>query len=157
MPTRHGDETAAGLRAAVNRLAYHLRTPATDRGLTPSRLSVLLLLNRYGEQRPGEIATAVGIRPASMTRLTEALEDEGWVARTPDPDDRRACRLTLTDHGVQVLQDWRREGITWLSDEISTLDEAEYAALAGALPVLEKLADRRLERAAALVRGGEAE
>lgn len=153
MPTRRGDDVAAGLRAAVNRLAYHLRTPATERGLTPSRLSALLFLHRYGAQRPGELAAAVGIRPASMTRLGETLEDEGWVTRTADPDDRRACRLELTAYGVEVLQAWRREGTTWLSDEIATLDAGERAVLEDALPVLEKLADRRLERSASAARG----
>lgn len=146
MPTTTADELPGHLRAAINRLAFHLRAPATDRGLTPSRLSVLLYLSKFGPQRPGELAATIGIRPASMTRLAEALEDGDWATRTADPDDRRACLLSLTEHGEQALHEWRSEGTTWLSEEIATLEETDREALRRALPVLERLADRHLER-----------
>ena len=35
------DELAGSLRTEVNRLAYHLRVPATKSGITPTRLAAL--------------------------------------------------------------------------------------------------------------------
>ncbi len=148
MPTPDSHDLPGQLRIAINRLAYHLRTPATDRGLTPSRLSVLLYLDRFGPQRPGELAATIGIRAASMSRLAEALQDGDWVTRTADPDDGRACRLALTEHGRQALDDARSESTTWLWEAITTLDEEDRDALRRAVPVLEHLADHHLERAA---------
>src|SRR6476619_6342086 len=35
----------------------------------------------------------------SMSELVQALVERGWIARTPDPGDRRQHLLRLTDHG----------------------------------------------------------
>lgn len=146
MSGREKAELAGGLRTVIHRLAFHLRAPATERGLTPSRLAVLVLLSKRGPTRPGDLAATIGIRPASMSRLVESLEEEQWVTRSPDADDRRAHLLELTARGRKTLHALRTEGTTWLSEEIATLSSEERRALETALPVLEKLADRRLDR-----------
>ncbi|WP_308467401.1 MarR family winged helix-turn-helix transcriptional regulator [Rathayibacter soli] len=137
-------ELAGGLRTAVNRLGFHLRTPAARSGITPTRLSALVALRKGGPQRPGDIATWLGISAASMSRLTEALEVGRWVARSPDPSDRRAYLLSLTEHGNQALDDLRREGTSQLTADILSLTQQQRTALADALPVLIALADRHL-------------
>lgn len=137
-------ELAGGLRTAVNRLGFHLRTPATRHGITPTRLSALVALRKSGPQRPGDIASWLGISAASMSRLTEALEDGHWVERSADPSDRRAYLLTLTEHGVRALEELRREGTSQLTEDILSLTAQQRAALAAALPVLIALADRHL-------------
>src|SRR5881409_528296 len=35
----------------------------------------------------------------SMSELVQVLVERGWVARAPDPSDRRQSLLQLTDHG----------------------------------------------------------
>jgi len=137
-------ELAGALRTVVNRLGVHLRTPATRSGITPTRLSALVALRKSGPQRPGDIATWLGISAASMSRLTEALEAGRWVARSPDPSDRRAYLLSLTEHGNQALDELRREGTSQLTEDILSLTQQQRTALADALPVLIALADRHL-------------
>jgi DNA-binding MarR family transcriptional regulator len=77
----------------------------------------------YGEIRPAHSAVFRTIEPEgsrivemaerahmtkqSMAYLVESLESAGYVAVTPDPDDRRAKRVRLTERGKQV----QREGI----------------------------------------------
>lgn len=141
-------ELAGGLRTAVNRLAFHLRTPATRHGITPTRLSALVALDRGGPQRPGDLGARLGISAASMSRLTEILEEGGWARRDPDAEDQRAFLLSLTDHGIATLESLRREGTSQLTDDIVALSVDEREALARALPVLVALADRHLGREA---------
>ncbi|WP_138442904.1 MarR family winged helix-turn-helix transcriptional regulator [Sinomonas susongensis] len=136
---------AAGLRTAVNRLAFYLRRDAGKRDLTPSRLAALAALERGGPQRPGDLAARLGISAASMSRLTEVLETGGWVRRTPDAADRRAFLLALTDAGTVTINDVRREGTSQLAADVALLSPQERAALAAALPVLTRLADRHLD------------
>ena len=38
-----------------------------------------------------------------MVQLADALESQGFVERKPDPTDRRASLLCLTDKGREVL------------------------------------------------------
>lgn len=140
-------ELAGGLRAAVNRLAHALREPAARHGITPSRLTALATLERHGAMRPGDLANRMNITPASMSRLTEALEEGGWIGREPDPADRRACLLSVSDHGRTTLVDLRRENDSDLARDITGLTDDQRTTLSAALPVLVALADRRLDSA----------
>lgn len=139
-------ELAGELRTAVSRLAYHLRTPATRSGITPTRLSALAALDKTGPCRPGDLATRLGIKAASMSRLAEILQSAGWARRTPDPDDQRAYLLALTDQGRDTLAALRREGTSSLTTDIGSLDPDQRASLAAAIPVLVALADRHLDQ-----------
>ena len=69
------------------------------------------------------LAERAGITKQSMGQLVAELEERGYVARNPDPADRRATLVTFTEAGWQFLLD------AWaIKKEI----EAEYAALLGA-------------------------
>jgi DNA-binding MarR family transcriptional regulator len=138
------NELAGELRTVIDRLAFHLRTPAMRHGITPTRLSALFALERNGPLRPGDLASRLGIAAASMSRLCDALEDAALVRRTSDPSDNRAIQLAITAHGVAELAEVRRAGTQELVDDIGQLSAEEREALATALPVLIALADKHL-------------
>ena len=61
---------AAEVRTEVARLAYHLRTPATRSGITPTRLAALAAVARHPDGlRQGDLAELMNVTPPSMTRL----------------------------------------------------------------------------------------
>jgi len=141
-PTRLAGE----LRTEVNRLAYHLRTPATRSGVTPTRLAALAALTRFPDGvRQGDLAELMGMSAPSMTRLVEIMLEAGWVERLRDPADQRALLVRLTALGTKTMETLREESATQLSDELADLTPAERAALAAAVPVLRKLADRHVD------------
>ena len=53
--------------------------------------------------RPKEIAEALGVSRAAATTFIQRLEAKGLVETTPDPDDDRGVRVTLTRRGLEVL------------------------------------------------------
>ena len=137
---------AGEVRTEVNRLAYHLRTPATRSGITPTRLTALAALTRYPDGvRQGDLAELMNISAPSMTRLVEILEEAGWVERRRDPADQRCLLLVLSPVGHKTLDTLRDESATQLSEELADLSADERASLAAAVPVLRKLADRHLD------------
>ncbi len=138
-------ELAGALRTEVNRLAFHLRRPATKSGVTPTRLAALSALQRRPDGlRQGDLAAQMGVSPASMTRLVEILREAGWVVRERDRDDQRAYVVRLSAAGEQTLDGLRRESTTQLSEDIEALTDDQRVALSAAVPVLRELADRRL-------------
>lgn len=141
----HIAELAGGLRSVVNRLAHVLRSPVARQGVTPTRLTALAILERHGPLRPGDLAARMNISAASMSRLTEVLEEGRWIRRGSDPADGRACLLSLSDHGRETLAELRRESTSTLADDIRSLTEEQRAALDAALPVLAQLVDKGLE------------
>lgn len=51
-----------------------------------------------------DIALRLGIEAPSVTRKTQALEQAGYLRRTPNPDDKRAISLLITTRGKKASQ-----------------------------------------------------
>jgi DNA-binding MarR family transcriptional regulator len=114
------DETLASWRAF---LTAHARvTRAIGRDLAAAGLpdlgwyDLLWTLYRQPERRlrVNELAREVALTPTAMSRFVDRVEKAGYVRREPDPRDRRALQITLTDEGVELLRRmWPvyREGI----------------------------------------------
>ncbi len=82
----------------------------------PDRSALLLLwpLMHAGPMRVRELAAARGSDASTVSRQAAQLVRAGLVRRDLDPDDRRACRLALTEGGrgaCQQLVDARRQAI----------------------------------------------
>lgn len=138
------EELAGQLRVLVGRLNYSLGTPGRRRGATPSRLMALWMLEKFGPMRSGDLACRMNITAASTSRLVDALDQQGWLERRLDPEDRRAHLLSVSESGSEMLVDLRRESITELAEDIAAMSPARQKLLAEALPVLVELADRQL-------------
>jgi DNA-binding MarR family transcriptional regulator len=137
---------AAEVRTEIARLAYHLRTPATRSGITPTRLAALSALARHPDGlRQGDLAELMNVSAPSMTRLVEIMTEAGWVERERDPDDQRALLLVISPIGQKTLDTLRSESASVLSAELADLTEAERDVLRAAVPVLRTLADRHVD------------
>lgn len=141
-------ETAAAVRNIVARMAYALRSAATRGGVTPTRLTAMGILERRGAMRPGDLAARLNITAASMSRLTEALEQGRWVERAADPDDGRACLISLSAHGRSALESMREENAQELAVQIRELPPEDRTALERALPVLARLTEHLFDKLA---------
>lgn len=51
-----------------------------------------------------DLATHTGLDPAMTSKVLRVLERRNLVRRTPDPDDARARRVTLTAEGEALLE-----------------------------------------------------
>lgn len=63
----------------------------------PSYGNVMEQLDYRDGMRLTDLAKGAGMAPQSIGELVDQLEDLGMVERRPDPDDRRAKRVYLTD------------------------------------------------------------
>jgi DNA-binding MarR family transcriptional regulator len=63
----------------------------------------LRTLSRHGTMRLSELSVHLHIAPRSATEVVDALESRDLVRRSPDPADRRATLVDLTEHGVSIL------------------------------------------------------
>lgn len=72
-------------------------------------------------QNQAAIADQLGIDRTVMTSIIDALEANGLVRRTPDPRDRRARQITLTEAGVARL--------TGLAERVRQVDDDLLAGL----------------------------
>src|SRR5256885_13834764 len=49
------------------------------------------------------LADLLEIKPMTLVRQIDRMEEDGWIERQPQPGDRRARRLVLTDKARPIL------------------------------------------------------
>jgi len=98
--TKDDDELAGALYAVVLRLA---RLPV-DEPVDKAGLAVLHEMRRLGTIRPSDLAAQMRLDLSTISRHLRSLEKQGLIARTADPDDARAQRISITASGADVLQ-----------------------------------------------------
>lgn len=72
--------------------------------LSPGEFATLVVINSNPQASQGEVARALKIKPAHMTKLVVRLVDAGLVQRHVPIKDRRSVRLKLTDEGQRFLR-----------------------------------------------------
>lgn len=94
------DPTLGMLLMFAHRMAHQRYCTATGAySLTPAHVEILRLLQRGEAGTVGTLAERYHVTPPVMTAIVDALEAHGYIARQPDPADRRRTRLALTESG----------------------------------------------------------
>ncbi|MFT4043161.1 MAG: MarR family transcriptional regulator [Gordonia sp. (in: high G+C Gram-positive bacteria)] len=137
-------EIARRLRPTLTRLYLALRRHTPIPEYTAAQASALAVLLDHGPMRMGELAERESIRMPTATALVDGLHKNGLAQRYPDPHDRRAVLVELTDHGRNVLdrvRSQRDDVLTRAIERLSTQDRAHLIAAAPALHALQRLLD----------------
>jgi DNA-binding MarR family transcriptional regulator len=130
-------QLATRLRLAVGRLHRRIRLASND--VPPLQLSTLVSIEQHGPLRLGELAGREAVSAPTMTRVLAGLDERGLIVRTPDPQDARSVRVSLSEQGRMVLEDVRSRRTALLDARLARLTDAQRAALVAALPALEAL------------------
>ncbi len=105
-------------------------------GITPHEARALRVVGHPEPTRLGVVAQHLRIAPRSVTDVVDSLEDRGFVAREPDPSDRRATQVSLTTQGRRVLDELdaaRRADHEGFFADLSERDRASLARILGRL------------------------
>lgn len=140
-----GDATAIDLtvrlRIALARINRRLRQQDGEVDLTASQASVLAIVAARGPLTVGELGQLEHVRPPTITRMVDRLEERSLVVRRHDPSDRRVALVELTPDGAALLTRSRAQRSKYLERRLEALDDADRAAVIAALPALERLAE----------------
>ncbi|MFZ5563817.1 MAG: MarR family winged helix-turn-helix transcriptional regulator [Thermodesulfobacteriota bacterium] len=85
------------LSRAAQAAQKHLRVALEPYGLTPAQYLIIECLWLSDRMSPKVIGELLRFDSATLTGLVDRLERAGFVYRQPDPGDRRAIRICLTD------------------------------------------------------------
>lgn len=113
------DPEAASLFMQLLRAADELYEVKSDflrkHNISSGRFTVLMLLTSAGSpegdaecsppKSPADLAEMAGVTRATMTGLIDTLEKDSLVRREPDPHDRRAMLVHLTEKGEAFTQE----------------------------------------------------
>ena len=130
------------LHSTAIRLLRTVRRVDESSGLTAPRLSALSVIVFAGPITLGKLAEAEQVRPPTMTRIVNALEEQELVVKAQDPGDARVIRITATTKGKRVLIRGRARRVQLLTGQIQRLEKVEQENLSTALATIRELIDR---------------
>lgn len=101
-----------------------------------AQFELLLELHDRGELAAGELATAAGLTPATVTQMLDHLAERGFVERSRSDSDRRVVVSRLTGEGLRLMLARKRE---WHGRWEAAMNEFSAAEMRTAARVLGKL------------------
>jgi DNA-binding MarR family transcriptional regulator len=114
-PGHHGDAGREGRRdggeeslaesfiAVARRLRGMSQEALAPWDVNPSQLRAMRTLSHHGTMRLSQLSERLQIAPRSATEVVDQLESRQLVRRRPDPADRRATLVEVTEHGAEIL------------------------------------------------------
>jgi len=108
-----------------NRLERRMAEALGDHGLTLPQFDVLATLWHGEGITQQELAERLLVTKGNVVGLIDRVSTAGWVERRPDPEDRRANRLYLTDAGRKLLAEAWPSQIALNQKIFGTLTEGE--------------------------------
>ena len=133
-------EAIASLRIGIMRLSRRLQSERPTTDITLTQLSVLGVLVARGAMTLGELANIERVKPPSMTRTVNHLEQAGLVKRCAHETDGRQVIVKATDSAREVIDENRRRRDEWLADHLASLTPDERSLLYETAPILARLA-----------------
>ena len=101
----NADKSVSGRLIYAARL---LRTARAERllgeGIYAGQDALLRESSRQDGQTMGALATALGVRPPTITKMVARMETQGLVRRAASQSDSRIAHVFLTEAGSQMLE-----------------------------------------------------
>jgi DNA-binding MarR family transcriptional regulator len=111
-------------------------------GLSMARTKVLRRLQEQGPTRQSVLAADFELSPHSITDIVDGLERQGMAERRPDPADRRAKLVAITDAGEASLNVANETRERLLTQIFGSLSEDDRVTLLRLLTSLDEAAQR---------------
>jgi DNA-binding MarR family transcriptional regulator len=98
--------------------------------ITLPRFDLMAQLERHPDGlRMGELSRRMMVTGGNVTGITDQLEKEGLVQRVPDPQDRRAFAVKLTEAGRRAFADMAAVHEAWIEELLKDIPGEDKAAM----------------------------
>jgi DNA-binding MarR family transcriptional regulator len=106
-----GHCNSSAMRRAARQLGQLYEDAMGDTGLKGTQFSLLSQIRFSGEPTLKSLAEAMVMDLSALGHTLKPLQRDGWVEIAPDPSDRRAKRVRLTEKGLtkqsELVDRWR--------------------------------------------------
>jgi DNA-binding MarR family transcriptional regulator len=106
-----------------------LKAGAASLGGDPAVLHVVHMVKEHGPVRLTALAEAAMLDTSTVSRHVQHLEAAGHLARTADPEDRRATLIEITESGRALLREALAARGRLLDDALAGWPPADRDAL----------------------------
>lgn len=151
VPSSNATRTEFGVRLSRVGLAWRHRVDAEFKrydGLTASKWRPLYLLGYLGDGvRQKDLAAALAIEGPSLVRLLDDLEMHALIERRPEPADRRAKTIHLTESGRETYLRLKEFSAEFADRLLGGISDEEFRICISVLDRIEAQIDAKAEAA----------
>jgi MarR family transcriptional regulator, organic hydroperoxide resistance regulator len=90
------------LHKASRQISVYLESRTRELGVSPIEGHVLTYLRSYAPASIRDLVRVFGIKQSTFTSLLDRLEQDGFVRRSINPEDRRSFLIHITDEGKEL-------------------------------------------------------
>ncbi|WP_175525318.1 MarR family transcriptional regulator [Microbacterium sp. cf046] len=141
----NGQVDAVRLAAIISPLRRTLLTAARSAQKLPeipdSQVEIVRSLPRGTTSGPGELAERLGLSRSAVSNLLGAMEERDLIVRRPREEDRRQVDVIATERALSLFERFDRASAALVAGAAARLSPEDQAALAAAVPALERLRD----------------
>ncbi|MGF7006239.1 MarR family winged helix-turn-helix transcriptional regulator [Aminobacter sp. BE322] len=117
----------------MGRYNASLREDLAKLGLTTPKMRTLAVLSVVDGLLVGRLAVYAVVEQSTLSRALDALEADGMVRRTPDQEDSRAIRVSITEAGRAAFESLWPTMRQSYNRMFAGIDAAEHAAFVSTL------------------------
>jgi DNA-binding MarR family transcriptional regulator len=110
--------------------------------LTPTQRVTLFEVLEAEPVRLNDLADRLGVSPPTASRAVDALLEHGLLERAPDPADRRAVRISVTDRGRSIVDERKARVLAAFLPAVATMPAADQERLVELLAELDSALSR---------------
>lgn len=145
-PMKSTFEVSDKLFELYHRVHRLINESMTEEGVSLARSKFLFFLSKLGPCRSTDIACALNFAPRTVTEALDGLERDKLVVRAPDPEDRRAKIVSITDVGRIVFEAAEHPRKQLIEEIFSALDDEQLDQMHEIVSRLVAKADEIRER-----------
>ncbi len=112
--------------------------------MSDAQLAVLSTLRMYGSRTITALAERERVTAPSMTNMINGLEEQGYVRRAVDEEDRRRVQVEITDAGTAIVAETIQRRDELLADMLAEHDftDDELQTLRAASALMQRVVER---------------
>jgi len=107
-------------------------------GFTFPQLSVISMLEKYGEQKVSELSLKIGLSDSTVSGILDRLEQKDIIRRERTKDDRRVVKISLTGKSKEFCNDFHQKREEYFTQLLKNLSEQEIKGIIKGLKILNR-------------------
>jgi len=88
-----------------------------------------------------DLRSVLSLNPSTITGITTRLENKGYIARLPNPNDKRSTPIVLTSEGLEVIKMTDESLHERISKNLDSLSQDEYNKIVKSFDVIIQFLD----------------
>ena len=107
--------------------------------LGPMQLGLLNFLKNEPSISMTEIALKLNVSKQQLTKLTDKLAEKNYINRVNDLIDRRSIKITITEIGIQFLNEYEKQVLDLMKIRFEKLSDENILELQAAVNSINKI------------------